>query len=194
MTAGEHDRRELLRGGVTLGSAALAAGSVPLLLAVRDAFAANSGDAEILATALDLERVSVLAYDRLIGSGLPEPRLLRVLVRFREHEREHVDTVMTALTDLGGSVPEQPSAADVDRVAEGIGAMRSQEDVLKVAIGLELASVAAYHDAQRSLVDGKFLQTGVSIMAAQAQHLVVLREAAGRDRVPHAFEDGSGGG
>jgi hypothetical protein len=189
--AAEHDRRELLRGGVGLGGAVLAAGSIPLLLAVRDAFAANTGDAEILATAVDLERISVLAYDRAISSGLLTPRLERVMRRFGDHEREHVDTLVTALTDLGGSVPVQPTAEDVDRVAEGIGALRSQADVLDVAIELELAAIAAYHDAARRLVDGKLLQTGASIMAAEAQHLVVLREAAGRAPVPNAFENGT---
>ena len=70
--------------------------------------------------------------------------------------------------------------------------MTSQADAVNAAIALELAAIAAHHDAQRRLVDGKLLQTGVSIMAAEAQHLVVLREAAGQDPVPRAFEDGSG--
>jgi hypothetical protein len=190
VTAVAHDRRDLLRRGAGLGGAALAASGIPLLLAARKAFAANSGDAEILARAVDIERVAVLAYDRMLDSGLLEPRLLSVMRRFRDHEQEHADTVLTALTDLGGSVPAQPSDADVEQLAQGIGAMSSQADVLQVAIALELACVAAHHDAQRSLVDGKLLQSGVSIMAAEAQHLVVLRAAARQEPVPRAFETG----
>ena len=183
-------RRALIRRGLGLGAVAIAA---PLLLTARDAVAANSGDAEVLAAGVTLERIAVLAYGEMLEGGLLSPRLQAVVRSFRDHEQEHVDALVTALDDLGGSVPAEPSATDVERVVKGIGDMKTQADVLNAAIELEQAEVAAYHDAQRRLVDGKLLQTEASIMAAQAQHLVVLREAAGREPVPSAFEDGSGG-
>ena len=49
IAAFERDRRELIRGGLRLGGAAIAASSIPLLLSVRNAFAASGGDADILA-------------------------------------------------------------------------------------------------------------------------------------------------
>jgi rubrerythrin len=71
-----------------------------------------------------------------------------------------------------------------------MGALKSQADVANFAIELELAAVAAYYDAQRKLVEGKLLQTTASIMANEAQHLVVLRQAAKQDPVPDAFVTG----
>ena len=91
-----------------------------------------------------------------------------------------------ALENLAAS----PFRFDIDGVVKGIGDLRSQADVANFAIELELAAVAAYYDAHAKLVDAKLLQTGAAIMANEAQHLVVLRQAAKQDPVPHAFETG----
>ncbi len=186
----ERGRRELLRTGLGLGGAVVAASSIPLLLSVRDAFAASSGDAEILSSAIHLEQVAVLAYDAAIDGGRLTPAFSKVLARFRDHEQEHADTLTKALTDLGGSPPPDAMPADVDKVAGGLRDARSQRDVANIAIELEMATVAAYLDAHRRLVEARLLQTGASIMANEAQHLVVLRQAVERDPVPNAFETG----
>jgi rubrerythrin len=182
----ERDRRELIRRGLAAGGAIVAASSVPLLLSVRDAFAAESGDAEILGKAIGLEQMAVLAYDGIIAGGLLSARSEMVLTRFRDHEQEHADALTTALTDLGGTPPEQATASDV----EGLGDLQTQADVMRFAIEFEAAAVAAYLDAQRKLIDGKLLQSSASIMAGDAQHLVVLRQLARAEPVPNAFETG----
>jgi hypothetical protein len=191
VAAFERDRRELIRAGLGLGGAVIAASSIPLLLSVRNAFAASSGDADILAKAITLERVAVLAYGVAIDSTLLSPGFASVARRFRGHEQEHADALVTALTDLGGTPPPPPTVKDVDGVVTGIGDVKSEADVASFAIELEMAVVAAYYDAHRKLIDAKLLQTGVSIMASEAQHLVVLRQAVKRDPVPHAFETGA---
>jgi Ferritin-like domain len=187
----ERDRRELIRTGLGLGGAMIAASSIPLLLSVRNAFAASSGDADIVAKAITLERVAVLAYGVAIDSKLLSPGFARVARRFRGHEQAHADALVTALTDMGGSPPPMPTVKDIDGVAKGIGDVKSQADVARFAIELEMAAVAAYYDAHSKLIDAKLLQTGASIMANEAQHLVVLRQAVKRDPVPHAFETGA---
>jgi len=187
----ERDRRALLRRGLGLGGVVVAATSIPLLWSVRTAFAATGADGEILESAITLERIAVLAYGEAIGSKLLTPRFAAVVRRFREHERQHAATLSTALTDLGGALPEEPVAADVEGVAKGLGDAKSQADVANFLIELELAQVAAYYDAHAKLIDAKLLQTGVAIMANEAQHLVVLRQAVDKDPVPHAFENGS---
>ncbi len=192
VAAFERDRRELLRRGFALGGAAIAASSIPLLLSVRTAFAESDGDAAILSDAIDLERVAVLAYDTVLDGGLLSGALRATARRFRAHEQEHADALTTALTDLGGTPPAPPKGtADVDRVAKGLGEVRSQVDVANFAIELETAAVAAYHDAHAKLVEARLLQTAASIMAGEGQHLVVLRRAAGKDPIPNAFETGA---
>ena len=192
VVAFERDRRELLRRGFALGGAAIAAASIPLLLATRDAFAQASGDAAVLEGAINLEQVAVIAYDSVIAGGLLSPAALRVARRFREHEREHAKTLSTALTDLGGTPPAPPAgAADVDKVVEGLSEVRTQADVVNFLIELELAAVAAYHEAHGELLETRLLQTSASIMANEGQHLVVLRKLVGADPVPNAFETGA---
>ena len=190
VAAFERDRRDLIRRGLGLGGAVVAASSIPLLWSVRNAFAAGGPDAEILESAVKLERIAVLAYTVAIDSKLLTPAFTRVAQTFRDHERAHADVLTTALTDLGGAPPPEPEVADIDSVVKGIGALASQADVANFAIELELATVAAYYDAQRKLIDAKLLQTGASIMANEAQHLVVLRQAVKQAPVPNAFEIG----
>lgn len=187
----ERDRRDVLCRGIGLGGAVVvAASSIPLLLSVRNAFAQTSGDAEILAKAIHLEQVAVLAYGVAIDSGRHGMQLTRVAARFRDHEQQHADVLTTALTDLGGSPPERATAEDVVDVVKSFADAQTQADAANVLIEIETAAVAAYLDAQRKLIDGKLLQTGASIMANEAQHLVVLRMLAKLDPVPNAFETG----
>jgi hypothetical protein len=187
----ERDRRDLLKRGFGLGAVAIAASSVPLLLTVRNAFAQAGEDGEILQSAINLERIAVIAYGAAIDSGLLSAGVEKVARQFRGHEQEHADALTTALTDLGGSSPPKPSGVkDVDKVVKGLGDVKSQADVANFAIELEIAAVAAYYEAHRKLIEAKLLQTGASIMANEGQHLVVLRQAVKQDPVPNAFETG----
>jgi hypothetical protein len=191
VAAFERDRRELIRRGLGLGGAVVAASAVPLLLAVRNAFAGSDTDGTILERAITIERVAVLAYDTILGGDLLADRLVPQVRLLRGHEQQHADVMTKALTDLGGTLPPAPSGVkDVDKVVKGLGDVRTQADVLNFAIELETALVAAYHDAHAKLVEAKLLQTGASIMADEGQHLVVLRQAAGRPPVPNALETG----
>lgn len=192
IAAFERDRRALLRRGFQLGGAAIAASSIPLLWSVRTAFAEAKGDTAILGRAISLEQVTVLAYDTAIGSGMLSPALLEIARALRAHEQAHADTLTTALTDLGGTPPPAPQGlADVDKVVKGLSDVKTQADVVNIAIELETAAVAAYLDAAREFVEAKLLQTGASIMASEGQHLVALRRAIGKDPVPAAFETGA---
>ena len=191
IAAFERDRRALLRRGFALGGAVIAASWIPLLLSVRDAFADSDGDLPILERAITLERVAVIAYDELIAGRRLSADLLRLTRRLRAHERQHAQALTTALTDLGGTPPRPPQGADdVDELVEGLRDVRSPADAVSFAIELETAAVAAYHEALAKLVEGKLLQTGASIMANEGQHLVLLRQAAGRQPVPNALETG----
>lgn len=192
IAAFERDRRELLRRGFALGGAAIAASSIPLLLSVRDAFAQASGDAAVLEKAIILERTAVIAYDSVIDGDLLSPGALRVARRLRDHERQHAETLTTALTDLGGIAPAAPNGVEaVDKVVEGRGDVKTQAEAVEFLIELELAAVAAYHEAHGKLVETRLLQTAASIMASEGQHLVVLRMLVGADPVPAAFETGA---
>jgi rubrerythrin len=183
----EATRRDAMRRGIAAGGALLAATSIPLLLGVRNAFAQEEDDdAAILEAAIRLEQTAVVAYDTAAGSGLLDAATTRVAELFRDQEQEHADALTTALDQLGGSAPRPPAPDAI----EGLGDLRSQAEVANFAIELETMAVAAYYDAHQKLQTAELLQTGASIMANEGQHLVVLRQAVGKDPVPNAFETG----
>lgn len=181
-----HTRREALGRGAVLGGAALGAAAMPSLLAPRASSATARDDARILAAAIGLEQTAVVTYATAVSSGLLGPRLEEVARRFRDQEQEHADALIAALRQLGGRPPPPPS-----QVA-GLESLRTREQVLSFAVGLELKAVAAYYEAQQALSDPGLLRTGAQIMANEGQHLVVLRQALGRQPLPGAFETGRG--
>ena len=184
----EATRRDLVRRGIAGGGLALAAVSIPSLLGARNAFAAANDDASILQGAIGLEQTAVFTYSAAARSGKLDSASRRIALHFAGQEQQHADALIAALSALGGSPPAKPrNARDVKGLAQAAG---SAAGIMRFAIALEESALAAYHDAQRKLKDGKLLQTGVSIMANEGQHLVVLRTLAGRNPVPNAFETG----
>ena len=175
----ERSRREMVRKGVAFGGAVLAATSIPGLLATRNAFAQADDDEQIVATAVGLEQVLAEAYDRSTGQLSGFARL------FRNQEREHERVLSVALRALGGRPGEPPR----DRL-QGLGGAASQRATF--LIELENAAVAGYLDAHRRLKDAALMKTMSSILGNEAQHLVVLRDLAGQEPVPSAFEYGVG--
>ena len=189
VAAFERSRRDLLRRGIAIGGAALAAATVPTLLGVRDAFAAAEDDGAILRAAVDLEQKAAFAYATVAGGGVLDQRVKAVARRFGAQETEHADALSTALGGFGGGPPAKPASG---RDVKGLDGLKSQRAVLRFAVELEQMAIAAYYDAHRKLRDARLLQTAASIMADEGQHLVVLRQALGQDPVPTAFPHGRG--
>ena len=186
LAAYEATRRDAVCRGLAAGGAVIGAALVPTLLSVRNAFAASSGDPAIVASAIRLENTAVAAYAAAVKSGLLTPPVRRAAVLFGSQEAQHAAALTAALKGLGGT---PPGGTDPKLLAK-LSGLRSQREVLQFAVELETMAVAAYHDAARKLRDLRLLQTGTQIMANEGQHLVVLRQALGRDPVPNAFETG----
>jgi len=182
-------RRDALRRA---GGVALAASAAPLLVAVRDAFAAAGGDEEILLAALRLEQGLVVAYRTLAASGDLDARAAALARHFGDQEQQHLDVVSKQLQTLGGVVPSEPAPAVVKAGREALTGVHGQAALLAFAGALEQNAIAAYYVAQQALRRAEFLQTTAAIMANEGQHLAVLREALGRPPVPNAFETGQG--
>jgi rubrerythrin len=186
----EASRRDAVRLGIAAGGAVLGAWTVPALLSARNAFAAADDDATILSSAITLENTAVAAYETASQSKLLDHQVKAVASLFRRHEQEHVDALSAALKGLGGSPPTATNA----KVLAPLQRVGSQNAVLAFAIELETMALAAYYEAHRKLRDTKLLQTGAQIMAAEGQHLVVLRQALKRNPAPNAFETGKRAG
>ncbi len=187
----ERTRRDLLRRGFAVGSTALAASSVPLLLHARNAFGQAMGDAQVVKAAIGLEQVAVFAYDAALKSGKLDGKTTQVARLFKTHEEAHRDGLISALQSLGGgSPPTPPASLRANSLLRPLLKVRNQKEIALYTIELESVAVAAYHDANRKLKDARLLKTGAQIMANEGQHLVVLRTAVKRPPVPDAFEVG----
>jgi rubrerythrin len=169
----------------------LGAALVPALLSVREAFAAApQNDAGILASAIRLENTAVAAYAAAVASGVLTPQLRRTATLFGRQEAEHAAALTAALKSLGGTPPAGTDA----KLLAPLKSARTQRQVVQFAIELETMAVAAYYDASRKLRQARLLQTSAQIMSNEGQHLVVLRQALGKNPVPHSFESGKGSG
>ncbi len=182
----ESTRRDALRRGLIAGGGVLCASAVPTLLRVGRAFAAADGDEAVLSRAVGLEQTAVVAYGAALGAGTLGPDLQATVRRIRGQERQHAAALTAALRKLGGSPPRPPRPGEI----RGLRALRTQNEIAAFAIELENMVVAAYYQGQQKLREPALLRTTAQIMASEGQHLVVLRQALGRDPVPQAFETG----
>ena len=185
----ERSRRELVQRGIALGGAAVAASAIPFFLRVRKSFAQANDDSAVLEAAVGLEQQAVFAYTTAAESGRLG-KSARVARLFAEQEREHAEGLTRALRDRGGSPPAKPDGVkDVPGLAEATAG--DALDITNFAVELETMAVAAYYDAHGRLSAPELLSTAASIMANEAQHLVVLRQALGKDPSPNAFVTGA---
>ena len=137
------------------------------LAALGRAVPAAAADRDVLAGLLDLEQQLVLVY----GTMPPERGV--PVHEFRGHCREHVRGLTTALRNRGGRPP-------APRARAGLATPQ-------LGIRLEERTVAAYSGAAASFGDETLLPALGAAMGNHGQHLVVLREALGRDPIPAAF-------
>jgi hypothetical protein len=169
-------RRELV--GDALWAGAVFAGPLASQ-AVADESAPS--DAHLLANALEVERVMVLAYERVLASGALTAGVQRAIAPYGEHERAHVAAVASALRGLGAAAPTGPismkAAGEVlgrHHVSDSLTALHSEHDCLKLLIDLESVSEGVYYAALKDLRRPRLVQLSAHIMACEAQHWTVL--------------------
>jgi rubrerythrin len=168
----------------TRRQALVAAGASLLVPAVARADAEHDQAKATLSAVLDLEQTALVAYEAIANSGV----LKDVLRQFLDQERQHAAQLADALDNLGAKPPIPPRRAGIQGLD---GAVRSRDQALRFAIRLESRTIAAYQAAIDATVDSNVVRTNAGAMGTDAQQLVVLRELAGLDPVPRAFETGA---
>jgi Ferritin-like domain len=146
--------------------------------------AASGGDAAILKDAIALELAAVEAYQSATGQLGGIARL------FRNHERAHAEALTLALRRVGGGAPPSAGAGAAARHIAAVRRARTKKAAAEALIGLEDTAVKTYLDAHRKLVDARLMELVSTIIGNQGQHLVALRDVAGQQKVPTAFETG----
>ena len=96
------------------------------------------------------------------------------------HEAAHAKQLKQTLDQLGATATPAPTAT-----FPGLG---DQAAVLDLAIRLEETGVGAYNGAAPLIESSDLLIAAGSIVQVEGRHAGVLRELAGRDPAPAAFD------
>ena len=180
---GRSTRRELVARGLRT-AAGVAAGSALGLAATPDpALAASAvpSDAETLSKVLEVERLLVLGYRRVLASGTLGPGEDTALSPFLAHELEHVSTVAAHLSALGAAAPTGPlDIADGEAllakyyVQGSLTELPTRKDSLRLLVNLESVAEGAYFTALKTLGSAELVRFSAEVMACEAQHWTVL--------------------
>jgi len=172
-------RRSFLRGTTV---AALSTGAV-LLLAGQGAHAAGgsadiANDVSILNVALGLEHEGINAYTLGAKSGLLQKPVLDIALKFQDDHKVHRDLLIATIRKLGGK-PVEEKTLDAYAKALNAGQLKNQEDVLKLALGLELGATNAYLGVIPAFKDHAFAKVAGRLAADEVAHWAVLNNALG---------------
>jgi rubrerythrin len=171
------NRRSILAGGVTTLSAA---GLVALLGSSLPAEAKRPNrpgqDVQLLNAALALEHEGIAAYQIAAESGLLSADVLKVGITFQSHHKTHRDDLAAAIRRLGGQAATSKSIAEYAS-ALGAAALKTQNDVLKLALQLERGAANAYLGIIPSLEATEFHLLSARLAGDEAFHAAILGNA-----------------
>ena len=178
-----YTRRSFLGGsGIALSASAVALLAGRDVLAAAEKSAAPANDVAILNSALAAELEAIAAYEVGAGSGLLKGSVLALAGTFQGHHKQHADVLAGVVKRLGGT----PAIAK-PTYAFPVESLRTQDDVLRFAAGLEKGAVSAYLGAVPLFKDRELSKAAASILGDEAMHWAVLRQALGEEPVPAAF-------
>jgi hypothetical protein len=176
-------RRELLAASA-IGAAALLTGCKlqPATTTIAVPGALSPADALALAPALDAEHRGLAAYTAAIPL-LPAPAA-SIAKRILGHELNQTAALAEMIRRAG--VHPAGLAPSYD-----LGRPRNAREVLQLLHGIERAQVAAYVQAIPKLTPGPARATVAAILAADAEHLALIRRSLGQNPAPQAFVTGT---
>lgn len=182
-------RRQLFKiGGATIiGAAVLAAcgsdddsGSGAGTTTTAKASGGAELDLALARTAASLEKLAVDTYDTAITSGLVTTAAIGDAAKlFQQHHQAHLDALNGAVKNAGGKEVTEHNKAVFDAlVAPAVGAAKSEKDIVKLALDLELAAAQTYAYAGGTLSVPELRSTIMTIGGIEARHAAVLQVAA----------------
>lgn len=189
-------RRQLVHAGLA-GTAAAA------VLRPPDAAAAGApapGDSAVLTRTLRTEQLVVIAYERVLASGLLAPAVSTQVRVLLGQEHQHVAALERSLRELGAVLPRTSESAarralSAHHIHESLTGLRNQHECLKLLIDIESLAEGAYFAAISKLTDPSLLRTSVEAMGCEAQHWTVLSAIQNPGKlyrsVPYPFVQGS---
>jgi rubrerythrin len=166
-------RTALATGG--LYGAGAVAGTVERALAKGGA-----GDIDILNFALALERVEGAFYKKALAVKGLSGEVKKALQEIAGHEAAHAEQLNQTIQQLGAPVAPAPKTS--------FPPLGGQAAVLSLAITLEETGVGAYNGAAPRIQSPDLLGAVGSIVQVEGRHAGALRELAGKQPAPAAFD------
>lgn len=176
-------------GGVMLSASALAlVGGCESM--AQSSNKSESQDVAILNTALGLEHEAITAYQLGAESGLLQKPVLDIAVMFQGHHKAHRDALIATIQKLGGAPVEALKTADYAKALKA-DTLKSQADVLSLAVRLELGATNAYLGVIPAFKSGDLAKVSGRIAADETLHWTVLTQALGRPLPASALSFGA---
>lgn len=175
-------RRELTAGIVAAPLAAL--------LAAPGATGQVSQDAPFIRALVVTEQATELAYRLAAGAVGLDRRTRTLLELIHSHERAHLHEMITDLQQVSTEQVPALRPAQLFGPALGLARARGAQAALGFAAALEAGVMRFQLSVLGKLQDARTLQSLGSVLGSEAQHLVLLREALGREPLPAALETG----
>lgn len=147
---------------------------------VKSAFAQEGmGDVDILNFALTLEYLEAAFYEEALAKAGLSGDAKALAQEFGDHEKEHVDALTGAIEKLGGKPVQAPGVQFP---------LKDEASFLKLAQTFEDTGVYAYNGAAPMISSMDILATAGSIANLEARHAAAIRNLAGEDPSPDAFD------
>ena len=143
---------------------------------------ARSTDVEILGGLLDRKYKAIAAYT----AGIP-----LLAGKVQTNAKQILSQEVTHSDELYGLIRQAKGAGNRPQPSYPLGHPRTRAEVLELLHTLEQEQIAAYLDAIPSVSPGSVRAVLASILANDAQHVVLLRRGLRVDPLPEPFPTGS---
>jgi ferritin-like protein len=137
----------------------------------------NKTDQTIARTAASLEIFAVAVYDKAIMNAaalkISDP-VAKAAVLFKSQHDEHAKAFNAAATQLGGQPYTEPNPTAAKAFEATIAALKTEQDVLKLAFGLEQIAAQTYQGVGMMLSTPALRQTSMTVGGVEARHMAIL--------------------
>ncbi len=139
--------------------------------------AAAKTDQTIARTAASLENFAVAVYDKAIMNAaalkISDP-VAKAAVLFKSQHTEHASAFHAAASQLGGQPYTDPNPTAAKAFEATIAALKTEQDVLKLAFGLEQIAAQTYQGVGMKLSTPMLRQTSMTVGGVEARHMAIL--------------------
>ena len=139
--------------------------------------AASKTDQTIARTAASLENFAVAVYDKAIMNAAAlkiSANVAKAATVFKAQHAEHASAFNAAATQLGGQPYTDPNPTAAKAFEATIAALKTEQDVLKLAFGLEQIAAETYQGVGMKLSTPMLRQTSMTVGGVEARHMAIL--------------------